>query len=257
MPYHNIFDSHAHYNDERFDEDREILLPDLHKNGTSAVINAGCDIASSKEGIKLCDKYPWFYCSVGIHPHEAASVPENYLEELKMLAKHPKVVAIGEIGLDYHYDFSPRDIQKTVFEQQLRLAKELNLPVIIHAREATADYLELLKEYRPEGVVHCFSGSVETAKEIINLGMYIGFTGILTFNNARKAIEAVKQIPIDRLLLETDCPYMAPVPYRGKRCDSSMIAKTAEKMAQLKEIPVQQMIDIAAENACRLFRITL
>lgn len=256
IQYHNIFDSHAHYNDKRFLEDQETLFPQIHESGVSAVVNIGCDLETSQEVIDLAEKYPWFYCSVGIHPHEAGETPENYLEKLRRLAQHSKVVAIGEIGLDYYYDLSPRELQKKIFEEQLLLAEELNLPVVIHAREATADYLEILKKHRPKGVVHCFSGSAETAKEVLNLGMYISFTGVLTFNNARKAIEAVKEIPLDRLLLETDCPYLAPVPYRGKRCDSRMIAKTAEKMAEIKGIPAQQMIDIANENTCRLFGIT-
>ncbi len=253
--YHGIFDSHAHYDDEAFDPDRDELLNHISQNGVCAVINAGCDLPSSHEGIALSQKYPFFYSSIGIHPHEAQSVTQETIEELRSLAQNPKVVAVGEIGLDYHYDLSPREKQREVFEQQLLLAKELSLPVIIHSREATEETLTLLKKYRPQGVVHCFSGSAETAREIVGLGMYLGFTGMITFKNTKHALEAIQAVPADRLLLETDCPYMTPVPYRGKRCDSTMIALTAQKMAQLKNLPVQEMIDLARQNTCRLFGI--
>ena len=253
--YHGIFDSHAHYNDEAFEPDRDELIHQIHGNGVCAVINVGCDLPSSRDGIALSRKYPFFYASVGIHPHDAQSLTKETMAELRSLAQTPKVVAVGEIGLDYHYDFSPREKQREAFEQQLILAKELSLPVIIHSREATEEALSLLKKYRPQGVVHCFSGSAETAREIANLGMYLGFTGMITFKNTKHALEAIKALPADRLLLETDCPYMTPVPYRGKRCDSSMIAFTAQKMAELKSLPVQEMIDIARQNTCRLFGI--
>lgn len=255
MQYHNIFDSHAHYNDQRFLEDQEEIIQQIQDSGVSAVLNAGCDLPSSQSGIRLCEKYHFFYCSVGIHPDGADSLPPDYLAELARLSAHPKVVAIGEIGLDYYYEDPGREVQKKVFEQQLDLAKQLDLPVIIHTRDAAEDTLRLLKKYRPRGVVHCFSGSAETAKEVVKLGMYVGFTGVLTFKNARRALEAVQAVPVDRLLLETDCPYMAPVPFRGKRCDSSMIPYTAEKMAELKGISTQEMILKANENACRLFEI--
>lgn len=255
MQYQNIFDSHAHYNDSRFLEDQQAIIDQIHQSGVSYVLNAGCDLPSSESGIQLSERYPFFYCSVGIHPDGADSLSENYLQQLEALSKHPKAVAIGEIGLDYYYEDPGREIQKKVFEEQLALAKELNLPVIIHARDAWEDTMALLKKYRPRGVVHCFSGSAEIAKEIVKLGMYIGFTGVLTFKNARRALEAVEVIPEDRLLLETDCPYMAPVPFRGKRCDSSMIPYTAQKMAELKKLPVQEMIDRTTENARRLFSI--
>lgn len=253
--YGGIFDSHAHYDDEAFDTDREELLYQIHQNGVCAVLNAGCNLSSSREGIALSEKYSFVYSSIGIHPHDAQSVTSQTMEELYALAKSPKVVAVGEIGLDYHYDLSPREQQRTVFEQQLKLAKELSLPVIIHAREATEETLSLLKKYRPQGVVHCFSGSAETAKEIVKLGMYLGFTGLITFKNTKHALEAIQAVPADRLLLETDCPYMAPVPHRGKRCDSTMIAYTAEKMAELKGLAPQEMIDLARKNTCRLFGI--
>lgn len=256
MSYNNIFDSHAHYDDRAFKEDLDEVIKKIQDAGVSKVINVGCSISTSKRGIELTKKYPFFYCSVGIHPLDCDNIDDNYIEILKELAREEKVVAIGEIGLDYHYkDSATPDIQKKVFEEQLKLAKELNMPVIIHSREATSDTLYLLKKYKPKGVVHCFSGSKETAKEIVNLGMYMGFTGVLTFSNAKKAKEAVLEIPIDRLLLETDCPYMAPTPFRGKRCDSSLIPYTAQQMALLKGVSTQQMIDIATQNTCKLFNI--
>lgn len=255
MKYQGIFDSHAHYDDPRFLPDWEELLQSLQASGVCGIINVGCDLKLCESSIALADRYDFFYATVGIHPHDAEEVPQDYLTQLQQFAAHPKVVAIGEIGLDYHYDNSPREDQRRVFEEQLQLAEQLKLPVVIHMREATEEGMELLRKYRPRGVVHCFSGSAEIAEEVVALGMYIGFTGVLTFSNAKRAKRAVQAIPLDRLLLETDCPYMAPTPFRGERCDSSMIAYTAEEMARLKEIPTQQMIDIARENTCRLFGI--
>ena len=250
-----IFDSHAHYDQKRFDADREEVIAALAAAGVSRVMNAASDLPSSRDAMALAEQYPFFWCSVGIHPHEAEDAPADYLDQLRQLAKHPKVQAIGEIGLDYHYDFSPRDIQRRVFEEQLILAKELDLPVIIHDREAHAETMELLTKYRPRGVVHCFSGSAEMAQQVAQLGMYVGFTGTVTFKNARKPLEAVAAVPEDRILMETDCPYMAPEPLRGRRCDSSMLPYTAAAMAAARGITPQQMVDIAARNACRLFGI--
>lgn len=251
-----IFDSHAHYNDQRFAEDRDTLLPQIHCNGVSHILNAGCDIPSSMESIRLAEQFPYIYASVGIHPEEIDPLPEDYLTTLSQLAQHPKVVAIGEIGLDYHYENANAESQQNVFIQQLDLADRLDLPVIIHSRDATQDTIRILSSRKSHhGVLHCFSGSAETAEIYIKMGYYIGFTGVVTFSNAKKAIEAVKVIPSDRILLETDCPYMAPVPFRGKRCSSDMIAYTAAKIAEIKGIDPQQMIDIARENTCRLFGI--
>lgn len=256
---HPIFDSHAHYDDEKFAADREELLSSLPAKGVSRVLNIGCDLASSKASLALAAHHADIWCAVGIHPHSAREAREapDYLAQLAEWAGEEKVVAIGEIGLDYHYDFSPREIQREVFAEQLSLAKELDLPVVVHSREATADTLALLREYRPKGVVHCFSSSRETAREILSLGIYLGYTGVVTFPNARKVIGAVEDTPLDRLLLETDCPYMAPVPLRGKRCDSSMIRYTAERIAQIKGISPDEIIRSAYENTCRLFGIAL
>lgn len=253
-----IFDSHAHYDSEEFDADREELLASLAGQGVTAVLNASSDIASSRASMALAEKYPFFWCAVGVHPHEAAEVDGDYIDVVERMCTEKKVVAIGEIGLDYHYDFSPRSIQKRVFERQMKLAGQLGMPVIIHSREATEDTLEILRRF-PDvtGVVHCFSGSAETAKELLKMGYYIGFTGVVTFNNAKKAVGAALAVPADRLLLETDCPYMAPVPLRGKRCESPMIAYTAEKIAQVKGMDAQQLVDAARENTCRLFQIEL
>lgn len=251
-----IFDSHAHYDDKSFDNDRDILLSKLFATDVCGIINVGCNMETSKISVELAQKYPLIWASVGVHPHEAENVPENYLDTLKNYLNHEKTVAIGEIGLDYHYDFSPRETQKRLFEEQLKLSKELDVPVIIHDREAHSDTFELLKKYQPKGVVHCFSGSVEMAEEIIKLGMYIGLGGAVTFKNAKNPVLVAKTVPLDRILLETDCPYMTPVPYRGTRCDSSMIKFTAEKIATERGISAEELFNDTNENAQRLFSIT-
>ncbi len=252
--YNNIFDSHAHYNDHRFDEDRDELIQSLWQNGVCGVVNAGTNVKDSQELIEFAQKYPNFYASVGVHPLDACEADGDYIDRLRELAKKPRVVAIGEIGLDYHYDVPPA-VQMRVFERQLKLAKELDMPVIIHSREATADVLSMLEKYRLRGVVHCFSGSPETAKKLLDMGYYIGFTGVVTFPNAKKPVESAKVVPLDRIMLETDCPYMAPVPHRGKRCDSSMIQSTAQFIAQLKGVDTQSLIDCATANTKKLFGI--
>lgn len=255
-PLHGLFDSHAHYDDAAFDTDRASLLGEaLPAAGVGYVLNAGTDAASIQAGRELCARYPYFYCAAGHHPHTAKDVSPDYLARLREDLKDPKVAAIGEIGLDYHYELSDRAAQQKVFREQLELAKETGYPVIIHMREATADTLELLRRFRPQGVVHCFSGSAEVAREILDLGLYLGFTGLITFQNAKKAREAAATAPLDRLLIETDCPYMTPVPFRGKRCDSTLLHLTARVLAQLKGIDPQTLADRTAENARRLYRI--
>lgn len=257
LNYTGIFDSHAHYDDKRFQDDQAQVIEKLKESGVSAVINVGCDMKSSYSSFALTEKYPFFYCTVGIHPHDAEHAQDGYLQELETLSKRDKVVAIGEIGLDYYYDMSPREKQKEVFEQQLLLAQALDLPVIIHSRDAVEDTMKLLRQYRPKGVVHCFSGSAETAREILELDMYLGYTGVVTFHNAKKILEAVNATPMDKLLLETDCPYMAPSPFRGQRCSSELIPHIAAKIAQLKGLGVQDVIDQANRNTCTLFKIKL
>lgn len=250
-----IFDSHAHYDDKRFSEDLDNVLEEIRENGVCGVINIGCDIETSLASIKLAQNRENFYATVGFHPHEAINAKEGYLDKLRELALEKRVVAIGEIGLDYHYDLSPRDVQRRVFEEQLQLAESLSLPVVIHSREATADTMELVRQYRPRGVVHCFTGSVQTAQECVRLGLYIGFTGVVTFKNARKTLEVVATTPLDRILLETDCPYMSPEPFRGKRCQSDMIAYTAKAIAKVKDISIKEIVDTARENTQKLFSI--
>lgn len=252
----NIFDTHSHYADIAFDEDRDELLAQLPERGVSLIMLASSGLEDSRFNSELSQKYGHIYAAAGVHPECVDDTPADYTDTLKeLIASNPKIKAVGEIGLDYHYDGFDREKQLCIFREQLELASELQLPVIVHSRDATEDTVALLKEYRPRGVVHCFSGSAETAKEIIKLGMYIGFTGVLTFKNAKKALKALEAVPMDRLLMETDCPYMAPVPFRGKRCDSSMIAYTAEKAAQIKGLPVQELINITCRNGMELFGI--
>ena len=251
--YKNIFDSHAHYTDKAFNDDRENMLGSLRESGICGVINCGADIESSVFSVELANKFDYIYAACGIHPEEADKIPENYIEILKNLAKNEKCVAIGEIGLDYYWRQDNKEKQKELFEKQILLSKELDLPIIVHDREAHGDTLEILKKHKPKGVLHCFSGSPETAEEILKLGMYVGLGGALTFKNARKAVEVAQMLPLDRLLLETDCPYMAPVPFRGKRNYSGYIPYIAEKIAEIKGIDPQTVLDITSENAKKLF----
>ena len=252
-----IFDSHAHYDDKAFDEDRTELLTSLPQKGISAVVNCASDLESSRTSLSLTEKYGFIYAACGVHPHEAQEAPDDFIEVLKELLEKEKCVAVGEIGLDYHYDFSPRDIQLDVFEKQLILANEFDMPVVIHDREAHEDTLNLLKKHKPRGVVHCFSGSAEMAKEILKLGMYIGLGGAVTFKNAKKPCEVAAVVPDDRLLVETDCPYMTPVPHRGERNSSDYIPFTAEKLAEIRNTDAQSIIDITRRNACELFGVSL
>lgn len=252
----NIFDSHAHYNDSAFDSDREELICDLRKKGVVNIVNIAADMKDSEDILNLVEKYDFVYGALGVHPDAADTTPDNFTETLeKQILSQPKIRAIGEIGLDYHYDGYSAENQKKLFVTQLRLAKKLDMPVVIHSRDACEHTMEILREYKPKGVMHCFGYSAEIAEEIVKMGMYVGFTGVVTFKNAKKAVNALRAVPLDRILLETDCPYMAPEPFRGKRCDSSMIEKTAAKAAEIKGITVQEMLNITAENAKRLFGI--
>ncbi len=254
--YHGIFETHAHYGDQAFDEDREELLSSLPGLGVDRAICVGYDLPSSEKALEIAGRFPHIYAAAGFHPENLHEYSEEGVRRIAEMLKNNKAVAIGEIGLDYHWKEMPPELQKKAFTRQLELARELELPVIIHAREATADTLEILQNFTDvRGVLHCFSGSAETAKILTGWGFYIGFTGVLTFKNARQPVEACAAVPIDRLLLETDCPYMAPVPWRGKRSCSPMIQSTAERMAEIKGVSPQEMIDIAAQNARRLFGI--
>ncbi len=253
---YNIFDSHSHYADHAFDTDRNEILERLPENGIKYIMLASSGLDDTAENSRLSSEYGYVYSSAGIHPENADNVPDNYSEVIREAVRsNPKIKAIGEIGLDYHYEGYDREKQIDLFTSQLDIAQELKLPVIIHSRDAVEDTMKILREYKPNGVVHCFSGSAETAAEVIKLGLYIGFTGVLTFKNAKKALRALEVVPLNRLLLETDCPYMAPVPFRGKRCDSSMIRYTAEKAAEIKGITIQEILDITCRNAMEFYNI--
>ncbi len=251
----NIFDSHAHYNDEQFDIDRDSLLASLPDAGIVGIINCGTDVASSLASLEMAEKYPFVYAACGYHPESALEFTDDRLAEIEKMLSHEKCVAVGEIGLEYHYDFVPKDVQKDVFEKHLQLAVKYDMPVIVHDREAHADTMELLMKYKPKGVLHCYSGSAEMAREVLKLGMYIGLGGAVTFKNAVKPVEVAEMIPLDRLLLETDCPYMAPVPMRGKRNNSAYIEYVAEKIAGVRGISAEELLSITAENTKRLFEI--
>lgn len=251
--YHNIFDSHAHYDDEQFDIDRNELLVSFKEKGISGVVCCGTDIKTSEFAVQLSHKYDFMYSAVGFHPLENGEYNDGDLEKIRELAKDEKCVAIGEIGLDYHYEKDSRENQLVLVEKQIELANELDLPIIFHDRESHEDTLNILKKYKPKGVVHCFSGSVEMAKEIVKLGMYIGLGGAVTFKNAVKPCEVAKFVPNDKLLIETDAPYMTPVPFRGKRCDSLYIPYTAKKIAELRGVSAQEILDLTDKNARKLF----
>lgn len=253
-----IFDSHAHYDNERFDGDREELLASLVENGVCAVINVGCDMESSRKSVRLAESFPHIYAAVGVHPHDAKNWTDDMSGEIAGLLSGEKVVALGEIGLDFHYDTSPRDAQLEVFEKQLALAKQLDVPIIIHNREAHAYTLPLIRKYAPlKGVFHCYSGSAELMKEVLKLGFYIGIGGSLTFKRAVKPVRVAAEVPADRFLLETDCPYLTPEPYRHKRNDSTYIRVVAGKMAEIRGETPDEIIRQARGNTCRLFGIDL
>lgn len=253
-----IFDVHAHYDDEAFDGDRFELLDQMLLGGEIVgIVNGATDIETTLFGISTAEKYGGFYTSAGYHPEKAESAPEDFIEKTAELAKHKKVVAIGEIGLDYYWKDVPRQAQLEVFEKQLALSKELDLPVVVHDRDAHGDTYDLLRKYRPKGIVHCFSGSVELSREVVKLGMSISIGGVVTFKNARHSVDVVREIPLDRLMLETDAPYLTPVPYRGKRCDSRMIKFTAEKIAEIRGITVDELLSRNIENACLTYGISL
>ena len=251
------FDTHAHYDDERFDPDREQLLStQLPEAGISLVVNCGCNRASSVASIELAEKYDYIYAAVGCHPQDSETMTAADLDFYAELSQHPKVVAIGEIGLDYHYDY-PRDIQLLRFEQQLQLAAELKKPVIVHDRDAHGDAMALVRKYagRVTGVFHCYSGAIEQAKELVKLGWYLGFTGAITFKNARKAPELLQWVPLQRIFIETDCPYMAPEPHRGHRNDSRWVPLVAQRIAQIKGLEPEFVAEATKKNGMYFFNI--
>lgn len=251
-----LFDTHAHFNDERYDEDRDELIGSLASVGITYVLNASCSIPAAHMSLELADKYPFIYASVGIHPHDSKTMTDRTVGELEELLEHPKAVAVGEIGLDYHYDFSPRDVQKARFREQLELARRVGKPVIIHMREATEETLGIVQDYKDlTGVFHCFPGSWETAKIILDMGWYLSFTGVVTFKNAARALDVVAKMPLDRLMIETDCPYMAPEPHRGKRNSSLYLPFIAEKIAAVRGISYDELVAATTENGKRFFGI--
>lgn len=252
-----IFDTHAHLDDRAFDTDRAALLSQLPGLGLALVMNPGCSLASSRAAAALAENYDYVYAAVGSHPDAADEVTEDVLEQYRQLARQcPKVRAIGEIGLDYHYEDIPREVQQRAFRAQMALARELELPVIVHEREAHEDGMRIVEEFpQVTGVFHCYSGSLEMAKVLIRRGWYIGFGGVLTFKNARKAVEAASQIPLGRLVLETDCPYMSPEPFRGRRNDPGRLHLVAERLAQLRGLSAEEIENITLENGKRLYRI--
>lgn len=251
-----IFESHAHYDDEAFNEDRETLLASMQENGIGTIINVGASIASTQSTIALTQQYPFLYGAAGVHPSETAELDEDKLCWLEQQCRREKIVAVGEIGLDYHWPEPDRALQKYWFEKQLELAARVNLPLIIHSREAAKDTLDIMKAHHTQdsrGVIHCFSYTKEIAQEYIAMGYYIGIGGVITFSNARKLKEAAAAIPIERILLETDCPYLAPVPNRGKRNSSLNLLYVAQEIAQIKGISREEVVSITCENAQRLF----
>lgn len=251
-----IFDSHAHFDDKAFEGDLAEVVEQMKSNGVVGVINNAVNYTSAQKCVDLSNKYDIFYSAVGVHPEDLYSGEYFNPQKLLPFINHPKTVAIGEIGLDYHWDTHPVEVQKKWFEDQLDFAAQVNLPVIIHDREAHNDTLEILKKHKPNGVLHCFSGSNEMAKEVLKLGMYIGVGGVTTFKNAKKLIEVVKDLPLDRLLLETDAPYLSPEPFRGKRCQSDLIYFTAERVAEIKGITPQEVLTASLKNIKTLFSKT-
>lgn len=250
------FDTHTHLDDEKFDPDRELVIENLKKEGVSLAVNVGADLTSSKNSIALAEQYDFIYAAVGVHPNEVGEMQDEDLETLADMAKHEKVVAIGEIGLDYHYDEPGRDVQKLWFEKQLRLAQTLNMPFIVHDRDAHQDTLELLKKVGYyNGVMHCFSGSCEMAKILLDLGFYISIAGQVTFKNAPKVKEVAKMVPADRLFIETDSPYLTPEPHRGERNNSANVKFTCAKIAELKGISAEELAKVTLENGKKFYGI--
>ena len=252
-----LFDTHAHMDDRAFDADREALLASLPEQGIGLLMNPGCSLESSRAACALARRYSYLYAAVGSHPDAADEVNEAVLDEYRALCRdNPKVKAIGEIGLDYHYEDVPRQRQLEAFRAQMALARELDLPVIVHEREAHEDGMAVVADFpQVTGVFHCYSGSAEMAKQLVKRGWYIGFTGVLTFKNARKALEVAREIPLERIVLETDCPYMSPEPFRGKRNDPSRLYRMAEALAQLRGLRVEEIHAVTMENGKRLYRI--
>ena len=253
-----IFDTHAHYDDDAFDEDRDVLLSGMGEQNVEYIVNVGASMASSERSIKLAEKYPFVYAAVGVHPDEVGELDEEKFEKLREWTAHEKVKAVGEIGLDYYWDKEKHELQKHWFMRQMELASEVKLPIIVHSREAAKDTLDMVIAAKPlnlSGIIHCYSYSVEIAREYLNMGYYLGIGGVLTFKNAKKLKEVAEYTPLSQIVLETDCPYLAPVPFRAKRNDSSKLSYVAEELAAIKQIPVEEVIRITNENGRKLYNI--
>jgi TatD DNase family protein len=253
-----LFDTHAHYDDEKFNPDREAVLLDMKSHNVGLIVNPGCDLPSSQMAVALAEQYPFVYAAVGIHPENCQDLGLEAVETIRTLSAHPKVKAIGEIGLDYYWEETPegRAHQREFFRAQLALAQELNLPVIVHDRDAHHDSMEIVRKFpQVKGVFHCYAGSTEDAKMLVRMGWMLSFNGVITFKNARKALEVIRQTPMEHLMIETDSPYLAPVPFRGQRNDSRNVHLVAEKMAELKGISVEEVERITAENGKHFFHI--
>ena len=253
-----LFDTHAHYDSHKFDADRDAVLSSLPEKGVSLVVNPGCDLESSAMAVELAQQWPFLYAAVGVHPEDCADWEDDWADLLRELAEAPKVVAIGEIGLDYYWkENPPKELQREVFCAQMALAEELDLPVIVHDREAHGDCMDIVRRFpNVRGVFHCYSGSAEMAKELVRLGWMISFTGALTYPNARKAVEAAQAVPLERVMIETDSPYMAPVPCRGQRCDSSLVVHTCARLAEIKGLSLEECARITLENGRRFYNIS-
>lgn len=251
-----LFDSHAHLDDRKYDLDRDETIAALQESGISYFVNIGADMESSENSVELAEKYDFIYAAVGVHPYDAETVDENLIEKLKGMAENKKVVAIGESGLDYHYEDVDFEVQKNAFIKHIKLANELDLPVIVHNRDSHQDMMDILKEHKPKNaIIHCYSGSAEMAKELVKMGYYISFSGTITFKNAKKVQEAATVVPLDKLLVETDSPYLCPEPERGQRNDPSKVRYTVEKLAEIKGITYEEMAKITSDNAKRVYNI--
>ena len=253
-----LFDSHAHFDDDHFSPDRDMVLASMAENGVSFIANIGDSLDSSRKSLILAKRYPFIYAVVGIHPHNVENLTLQDMEELKALAAEEKAVAIGEIGLDYHYDNSPRELQRKWFKKQIEVALELDMPIAVHCREADGDCMDILRSYdisKIGGIMHCYSGSAQMATELVKMGMHISFAGPVTFKNNRRGVETVETVPLDRILIETDSPYLAPEPVRGTRNDSRNVKYVAEKIAEIKGITLEEAARVTLENAKRVYRI--
>ncbi|MDR2615189.1 MAG: TatD family hydrolase [Oscillospiraceae bacterium] len=251
-----FFDTHAHYDDERYDGDRDALLGSMPESGVELIVNAGSGVEASRRGLELAEKYPFIYASVGVHPHDAREMDEGSVPEMRRLLNNPKAVAVGEIGLDYHYDLSPREVQRERFREQMELAAELHMPVIIHEREAFEDVLAILADYRAvTGVFHCFSGDWSAAKRLLDMGWMLSFTGVITFKSARASLETAARVPIDRLMLETDAPYLSPEPVRGGRNDSRNLIHIARRLAEARGAEIEALAEATLRNGKKFFGI--